>query len=261
MPLKYRWSIAAALVACAAAIAAWPQLSAPREAKLWGVEVVAAFPHDPSAFTQGLVVHEGVLYEGTGQYGDSSIRKVDLETGEVEKIEPLSALYFGEGIAILDDRLYQLTWQNQVGFVYEVDSFERIETFRYSGEGWGLTHDGEHLILSDGTASIRFLDPDTFKVVKTIRVRDAGRPVVRLNELEFVDGEIWANIWYDDRIARISPDDGEVLGWIDLSDVYPRGERGFENVLNGIAYDADAERLFITGKNWPQLYEIEVVPR
>src|SRR5690606_17124357 len=135
-------------------------------------------------------IHEGALYEGTGQYGDSSIRKVDLETGEVEQIEPLSALYFGEGIAILDERLYQLTWQNQVGFVYDVDSFDRIETFRYSGEGWGLTHDGEHLILSDGTASIRFLDPDTFEVVKTIRVRDAGRPVVRLNELEFVDGEI-----------------------------------------------------------------------
>lgn len=259
--LRIKWSIAGAIVACAVGLAAWPQLTTSRAPKLWGVEIKAAFPHDPSAFTQGLAIHDGALYEGTGQYGDSSIRKVRLTTGEVEKLERLSPSYFGEGIAILAGRLYQLTWQNGIAFVYDVESFERLGSFRYAGEGWGLTHDGEHLILSDGSPTIRFLDPETFEVARAIRVRAEGQPVSRLNELEFVDGEIWANIWYDDRIVRIAPDDGRVLGWIDASGVYPRFERGSEDVLNGIAYDADADRLFITGKNWPRLYEVEVVPR
>ena len=261
MSLRYRWTIAAALAAGAAAVAAWAQWSGPGAPRLWDVEVVASFPHDPAAFTQGLTIHEGELYEGTGQYGASSIREVDLATGEVRRQAALPVLYFGEGIAILDGRLYQLTWQNEVGFVYDVESFERTGTFRYRGEGWGLTHDGEHLIMSDGTESIRFLDPATFDVVRTIRVRAEGRPVVRLNELEYVDGEIWANIWYDDRIVRIAPDSGDVVGWIDAGGVYPRASRGYDDVLNGIAYDEDSGRLFITGKNWPTLFEIEVVPR
>lgn len=261
MSLKYRWSVAAALVACAAAIAAWPQWSGPREPKLWGVDIVASYPHDPNAFTQGLLVHGGVLYEGTGQYGASTIREVDLETGRVERRAALPRRYFGEGIAILNDKLYQLTWQSGAGFVYDVASFEQVGMFGYDGEGWGLTHDGEHLIMSDGSAAIRFLDPETFEVVRTIRVRDQGRPVVRLNELEYIDGEIWANIWYDDRIVRIAPDSGDVVGWIDATAVFPSTLRRRDDVLNGIAYDADSGRIFITGKNWPRLYEIDVVPR
>jgi len=257
---RIKWSIIAALVACAAAIAAWPQWSAPRAPKLWTVEVKAAYPHDPRAFTQGLAFHDGALYEGTGQYGASSIRRIALPSGDVEHQQPLSALYFGEGITILDGKLYQLTWVNQVGFVYDVETFERIGTFRYSGEGWGLTHDGKRLIMSNGSERIAFLDPKTYEVVRTIRVRSEGRPIVRLNELEWVDGEIWANIWYEDRIARIDPRDGEVIGWIDASHVYPAAERGSEDVLNGIAYDKASKRLIITGKNWPMLYEVEVVP-
>ncbi|HEX7081828.1 MAG TPA: glutaminyl-peptide cyclotransferase [Gammaproteobacteria bacterium] len=261
MSMRIKWTIAGALVAIAAALVAWPRLGAPREPQLWGVEVQAVHPHDPSAFTQGLAFYEGAFYEGTGQYGRSSIRRVDLETGEVQQAEPLSAAYFGEGITILDGRLYQLTWLNHVGFVYDVYSFERLGTFGYDGEGWGLTHDGEHLILSDGTETIRFLNPQTFEVEKSIRVHANGRPVVRLNELEYVDGEIWANVWYEDRIARIDPDSGDVVGWIEAGAVYPPAQRGREDVLNGIAYDPDTGRLIITGKNWPNVYEIELVPR
>lgn len=258
---KIKLSVAALILAAAAGLAVWPELGAPREPKVWVAEVEAAYPHDPDAFTQGLAFHAGALYEGTGQYGESSIRRVELESGEIEQIQPLSALYFGEGITVLDGRLYQLTWVNQVGFVYDVETFERVRSFRYAGEGWGLAHDGRHLILSDGTERIRFMDPASYEVVRTIRVRAGGRPVVRLNELEYVDGEIWANVWYDDRIARIDPGSGDVIGWIDAGGVYPRSERGSEDVLNGIAYDPGSERVLITGKNWPRLYEIDVVPQ
>ncbi len=257
---KIRWGILVALLGCAAALAVWPELDAPKQPKLYRVEVKAVYPHDPEAFTQGLAFHDGRLYEGTGQYGRSSIRRIALPSGEAEAIQPLGEFYFGEGITIFDGKLHQLTWVNQVGFVYDLETFERIGTFRYSGEGWGLTDDGKHLIMSNGTERIAFLDPATYEVVRTIRVRSEGRPIVRLNELEYVDGEIWANIWYEDRIARIDPRDGEVVGWIDASDVYPASERGREDVLNGIAYDPASRRLIITGKNWPRLYEIEVVP-
>jgi glutamine cyclotransferase len=240
----------AVLVALAVGYAAWAQLAARRGPQYWSF--------DPSAFTQGLSVHEGQLYEGTGLYGASSIRKVDLETGRVERQRPLDARYFGEGIAILGGELFQLTWQNGVGVVYDVDTFEVKRTFRYEGEGWGLTHDGRHLIMSDGSATIRYLDPQSFEVVRRLEVRDRERPVDRLNELEYIDGEIWANIWYDDRIVRIDPSDGAVLGYVDLARLYPRRQRA-DDVLNGIAYDADAKRLFVTGKNWPQLYEIRLV--
>jgi glutaminyl-peptide cyclotransferase len=259
-PRWLAWALGAGLAAVAVVLAAWPQLGARREAAA-GFEVVAAYPHDASAFTQGLAIHAGELYEGTGQYGASTVRRVDLESGRTEKQRALNPRYFGEGIAILDGLLYQLTWQNGVVVVYDVETFEVKRTMQYDGEGWGLTHDGRELIMSDGSATIRFRNPQTFAVTREIEVRSAGAPLPRLNELEYVDGEIWANIWYDDRIARISPKDGAVLGFIDLATLYPQSARGSEAVLNGIAYDAAAKRLFVTGKNWPQLYEIRVVRR
>ena len=178
-----------------------------------------------------------------------------------KKQRALGPRYFGEGIAILDGLVYQLTWQNGVVVVYDLETFEVERTMEYEGEGWGLTHDGRQLIMSDGSATIRFRDPQTFAVTREIEVRADGVAVPKLNELELIDGEIWANIWYDDRIARISPETGEVLGFIDLSTLYPQRARSSEAVLNGIAYDAAAKRLFVTGKNWPQLYEIEIVRR
>lgn len=224
----------------------------------WSVEVVASYPHDPGAFTQGLAIEEGRLYESTGQYGASSLRLVDLESGRVERLVNLARSYFGEGIAIAGGRIYQLTWQSRTGIVYDLESFEALERFRYMGEGWGVTYDGEWLVVSDGTPTLRFMDPASFEVVRRVNVADEGRPVARINELEYVDGEVWANIWYEDRIARISPDDGRVLGWLDLAHVWPAAERNREQVLNGIAYDRDADRLYVTGKNWPRLYEIDV---
>jgi glutamine cyclotransferase len=227
-----------------------------------GVRVVNVFPHDPQAFCQGLVIAGGALYEGTGQNGESSLREVELTTGRVLRMVPLSRDYFGEGITILGDRIYQLTWKNRIGFVYDRQTFAPVSSFRYTGEGWGLTTDGEHLIMSDGTATIRFLDPKTFDVVRRIDVRSGRNRIDKLNELEYVEGEIWANIWYSDRIVRIAPKTGEVTGWIDLSTLYPPRERpSREHVLNGIAYDAAAKRLFVTGKLWPKLYEIELVEK
>jgi glutamine cyclotransferase len=256
-----RGLIAVAAVAIAAGLTAWAQLATERGPQLWSFDVVAAYPHDPAAFTQGLAIDAGAMYEGTGQYGASSLRRVDVATGRVEKLRALGPRYFGEGIAVLGERIYQLTWQNQVAIVYDRETFDLLETFSYAGEGWGLTHDGTHLILSDGSATLRFYDPQTFAIVRSIEVRDGGRPISQLNELEYVDGEIWSNIWHDDRIVRISPADGAVLGWIDLATLYPRAARGAEAVLNGIAYDADRDRLFVTGKYWPQLFEIKIVRR
>jgi glutamine cyclotransferase len=261
MPRKTRWLIVLALAAAAVGLAAWAQRGLHRGPATAGFNVVAVYPHDSNAFTQGLVVAAGQLYEGTGQYGASSIRRVDLTSGRVDKQRALNRMYFGEGITILDGKLYQLTWQNGVALAYDVDTFDLERTFQYSGEGWGLTHDGANLIMSDGSSTLRFLDSNTFATVRELRVRDDDQPVERLNELEYVDGEIWSNIWYDDRIVRISPTSGEVLGWIDLSTLYPPSARGSEAVLNGIAFDAASTRLFVTGKNWPQLFEIEVVDR
>lgn len=263
---KGRWAFAAVLAVCAAGLAAWAQLDPartdamrlPREAQAKAVEV---YPHDARAFTQGLAMSGGRLYEGTGQYGRSSLRRVDLATGRVEKRANLAQRYFGEGITVLGDRIYQLTWRSGVGFVYDVDSFDLTGSFRYAGEGWGLTDDGSRLIVSDGTDEIRFMNPETFEVVRRIGVRWNGRAVDRLNELEYVRGEIWANVWYEDRIARISPDDGAVLGWIDIGNLYPPSARGREDVANGIAFDPESGRVLVTGKNWPQVFEIEIVPR
>jgi glutamine cyclotransferase len=254
-----RWLVALIIVLAIGALAAWAQYGTQRIPRLQEARVVAAFPHDPRAFTQGLIFHNGWMYEGTGQYGASSIRKVNYVTGTVEQMSSLNRAYFGEGITILGDKLYQLTWLNQVGAVYDVETFNLLTTFMYDGEGWGLTNDGRELILSDGTAVIRFLDPETFAVTRRIEVRDDGRAIERLNELEYIRGEIWANIWYEDRIARISPEDGRVLGWIDVSRIYPRSRRSSEEVANGIAYNAETDQLYVTGKNWPQLFEIELV--
>jgi glutaminyl-peptide cyclotransferase len=222
-------------------------------------QVVATYPHDENAFTQGLVIHDGRLFEGTGQYGRSSLREVDLETGSVERIAPLNRAFFGEGITIMGDRIFQLTWQNGVGAIYALESFEVTGVFRYDGEGWGLTNDGEYLILSDGTATLRFLDPADFTVVREVTVAGPNGPLERLNELEYIRGEIWANVWYEDFIVRIDPDSGEVTGTVDLSNVYPAALRSSEEVANGIAFDASDGRIYVTGKNWPELYEIRLV--
>ncbi len=251
--------IATLLVTGIIVLTAWAQFAADGGPELMTFEVIATIPHEPAAFTQGLAIHDGQLYEGTGRYGESTLRRVELATGRVEKMTALSSTYFGEGITIFGGRIYQLTWQNNLTLVYDIETFDRVGTLRHDGEGWGLTHDGTHLIVSDGSASIRFHDPETFEVVRRLSVHADGNPVNSLNELEYINGEIWANLWYQDRIVRISPETGAVLGWIDLSGLYPRSRRASEDVLNGIAYDADADRLFVTGKNWPWLYEIEIV--
>ena len=225
-----------------------------------GFKVINQYPHDPQAFTQGLVYHEDFLYESTGLYGSSSLRKVDLLSGEVLKMVPIQADYFAEGLTLWRDHLIQLTWKEGAGLVYDLTSFERVHAFNYAGEGWGLTHDGIHLILSDGTSILRFLDPDTFEVVRQIEVQDQNLPVVNLNELEYIQGEIYANIWQTDTIIRINPADGSLFGQIDLTGLLPNTNlTASANVLNGIAYDATTDHLFVTGKLWPYLYEIALV--
>lgn len=228
---------------------------------VFGYQIVRSYPHDSGAFTQGLVYLDGHLYEGTGLNGRSSIRKVRLETGEVLQIQNLDAQYFGEGIAVWRDALIQLTWQSGVGFVYDRATFKRTKTFTYRGEGWGLTHDGKRLIMSDGTPWLRFLDPVSLQEVGKLQVKDAGAPVDDINELEFVKGEIYANVWNTDRIARIAPATGRVTGWIDLKGLLGARESAAADVLNGIAYDAAGDRLFVTGKLWPRLFEITPVRR
>jgi glutaminyl-peptide cyclotransferase len=235
-----------------------PQKKTP--APVAGYRVVKVYPHDRQAFTQGLQYVDGVLYEGTGQHGQSGIRKVKLETGEVLQHQPLDAKYFGEGITVWGDTIVQLTWQAETGFVYDKASFKQKRTFSYPGEGWGLTHDGARLIMSDGSAALRFLDPATFKETGRVTVRDGATPVKHLNELEFVKGEILANVWQTTRIARISPKSGDVVGWIDLTGLLEPREAAGTDVLNGVAYDAAGDRLFVTGKWWPKLFEIKIVP-
>ena len=224
-------------------------------------EIVNTYPHDPNAFTQGLVLHEGALYEGTGRWGESTLREVALETGTVLRSQPLEAQYFGEGITLFNDRIYQLTWQEQTGFVYDRATFELLQTFTYPTEGWGITHDGQRLIVSDGTSTIYFWDPNSLQEIGRITVRDHLGPINRLNELEYVNGEIWANIWLTDLIARISPETGDVLGYIDMSGLLDTSTLTQPaDVLNGIAYDPASDRLFVTGKLWPALYEVRIVP-
>lgn len=222
--------------------------------------VINSFPHDPEAFTQGLVFQNGTLFEGTGLYGKSTLRQVELETGVVLHSLSLASQYFGEGITIYQDRVIQLTWRSNTGFVYDKDSFQLLQTFRYPTEGWGITHDGVRLIVSDGTSTLYFLDPVTFEEIGRIEVHDQDGPVSRLNELEYVRGEVFANVWYTDRIARINPHTGRVTGWINLKGLLG-SEEGVESagVLNGIAYDSENGRLFVTGKRWPKLLEIRLI--
>jgi glutamine cyclotransferase len=223
-------------------------------------QVLQRFPHDTGAFTEGLVYADGALYESTGLNGASSLRKVDLQTGAVLAKVPIADQYFAEGLTLFDGKLYQLTWQSQVGFVYDPGCFCQTGQFTYTGEGWGLTHDAQELIMSDGTPVIRFLDPDTFTVTNTITVHDGDQFVANINELEYINGEIWANIWQTDYIARIDPTSGALLGWIDLAGLLPAADRTPEtDVLNGIAYDPATNRLFVTGKRWPALFQIAVV--
>lgn len=227
---------------------------------IFSYRIVRTFPHDDHAFTQGLVISDGVLYEGTGLRGQSTIRRVDLITGTVLQIHALPATYFGEGLTVFGDRLIQLTWTSRQGFIYHRDSFQEQGTFTYPHEGWGITHDGTRLIVSDGTATLRFWDPNTFAQLGSVVVRDGNTPITRLNELEFIDGVVYANVWKTDRIARIDPTSGQVLSWIDLTGLFPAEQRRTSSdVLNGIAYDAEAKRLYVTGKNWPLLFEIEAV--
>lgn len=221
--------------------------------------IVATYPHDANAFTQGLQYVDGFFYEGTGLNGRSSIRKVKLETGAVVQRRDIAAQYFGEGITVWKSALIQLTWQSGLAFVYDRNTFAPLRTFKYRGEGWGLTHDGTSLVMSDGTSELRFLDPDTFAERRRVKVTAAGKPIPELNELEFVKGEIFANIWQTDRIARIDPATGRVTGWVDLSGLLTPRERAGTDVLNGIAYDAARDRLFVTGKLWPRLFEIKLV--
>lgn len=226
-----------------------------------GYEVVHVYPHDPEAFTQGLVYEDKVLYEGTGLYGKSTLRKVDLETGSYFQVIDLPPKVFGEGIALFNGRIIQLTWKEKTGYVYDKASLQKLQQFTYDTEGWGLTHDDTRLILSDGSSTLYFLDPNTFARLGSIQVRHNGRPVERLNELEYVQGEILANVWETDRIARIAPDTGRVKGWIDLKGLLSPEERASADVLNGIAYDAPGGRLFVTGKLWPKLFEIRLIPK
>lgn len=235
---------------------------------MYDYEIVKTYPHDPKAFTQGLEFHDGILYEGTGgKDGDdffSSLRKVDFSTGKVLQKYDIPREYFGEGITILGDKIYQLTWRQMTAFEYDLKDFKLLRELRYSGEGWGLTNDGTNLIMSDGTHVIRFVNPQDFKTVRTVVVNDEkGKPVMQLNELEFVKGEIWANIWQTGWIVRIDPATGKLLGRIDLNTLADDEQKKNEHadVLNGIAYDAGADRLFVTGKFWPRLFEIKVNPR
>jgi glutaminyl-peptide cyclotransferase len=235
-----------------------PAQSAEKPVPVLGVKVLKTYPHDPHAFTQGLEYFDGVLYESTGETGQSSVRKVDLESGKVLQKTDLGAEYFGEGLTIFREKIYQLTWLSKVGFVYDLRSFRKLREFHYYGEGWGLAHDGSHLILSDGTNTLRYLDPETAEVVSTIEVYEGKQAVTNLNELEYIGNEIYANVWHSNRIARIDPASGQVRAWIACSAIAEQEQKEPEGVLNGIAFDAARHRLFITGKDWAHLFEIHV---
>lgn len=224
--------------------------------------IINAYTHDRDAFAQGLAFENDTLYEGTGLYGKSSLRRVDLKTGKVLQIHILPDEYFGEGITVFGDIIIQLTWRSKKGFVYDKNSFEILRDFTYETEGWGITHDGKRLIMSDGTSTLYFLDADTFKTTGHIQVYDNGKSVSNLNELEFIDGQIYANVWRTEYIAMIDPRSGRVTGWIDLSGILPPQADGKPvDVLNGIAYDIANNRLFVTGKLWPRLFEIKLATK
>jgi glutamine cyclotransferase len=225
----------------------------------YSYRIVNVYPHDTDAFTEGLVFDGGSLYESTGLHGNSALRHVDLETGEILQLHSLQPQYFGEGIAVVGEKIVQLTWQSHVGFVYDKATFDLLQQFEYPTEGWGLTYDGSRLIMSDGTANLYFLDPVTFQRIGEVTVHDTG-PVTMLNELEYVNGTVYANVWMEEKIAVINPQTGQVTAWIDLTGIQDLKNQDPNNVLNGIAYDASGDRLFVTGKRWPHIFEIQLVP-
>lgn len=234
------------------------QRSSPPE---YTFEVVNRFPHDSNAFTQGFAYRGGYFYEGTGRNGKSSLRQVKPESGEIVRRADLPQEFFGEGITVLGNQIFQLTWTSHTGFVYDLNNFQKLRSFQYDGEGWGLAADGQDLFLSDGSSEIKVYDASTFREKRRIKVRDGGAAVDQLNEMEFVEGEIYANVWHSDKIARISPQTGQVVGWINLSGLLGSFYHlEAEAVLNGIAYDSEHKRLFVTGKLWPAIFEIRIVP-
>lgn len=238
-----------------------PTTASDGRARQVSYEVVNSYPHDPASFTQGLLWHGGGFYESTGQYGQSKLRRLEFPSGKVLKEVNLTPDLFGEGLALVEGRLIQLTWTSHRGFVYDLDTFRLLQEFRYDTEGWGLTYNGKNLVLSDGSSDLFFLDPQTFKVIRKLAVRMNGQPILELNELEFIDGEIWANVWQTDLILRIDPTTGQVTSFLDLKGILaPSDKTGREDVLNGIAYDAEHKRIFVTGKLWPRIFEIRVKP-
>jgi glutamine cyclotransferase len=237
-----------------------PNDTAPDTPLNYTFSVVNVYPHDKNAFTEGLVFEDGVLYEGTGLYGESTLRRVELETGNVLQFINLSDQFFGEGITVFEDKIIQLTWQSHKGFVYDKDSFELLREFSYPTEGWGITHDGSMLIMSDGTATLHFLNPETYEEIGTVNVHDNGTPITMLNELEFINGEVYANVWQTEKIAIINLQTGAVRAWINMSGIRNWENLYAGNVLNGIAYDAKEDRLFVTGKLWSLFFQIELLP-
>lgn len=225
-------------------------------------EIIDVFPHDPKAFTQGLVWKDGFLYEGTGLYGSSSLRKTDFKYGRILKQHNLPEDFFGEGITIFEDKIYQLTWKGQIGFIYDLETFQLLETFFYEHEGWGITHNGESLIISDGSSVVRFIDPLTMEEIRQVEVHEKQKLIDRINELEYIQGKIFANIWQTDKIAIINPESGEISSWLDLSSIKDLLDTNQKiDVLNGIAYDSNNNELFITGKLWPKMFKIKIIDR
>ena len=252
-----RLLLALSLSLVAALPPAWAQYA---QTPRYGVQVLKKYPHDTGAFTEGLFYRDGILYESTGLEGRSVVRQVRLESGAVLREEALPAQYFGEGIVDWDERLIQLSWKNGVGFVRDRATLALKATFRYAGEGWALTRDARRIIMSDGSSQLRFLDPQSLKETGRVTVREQGRPIDRLNELEYIRGEVWANVWQTDEIVRIDPNSGRVTGRIELAGLLTREEAGRVDVLNGIAYDAQGDRIFVTGKFWPWVFEIRLRP-
>ncbi|QDU80921.1 Glutamine cyclotransferase [Polystyrenella longa] len=256
---KKRWMLVTVVSMLMVGVASVSILAARETVPVVTVQIVNSFPHDANAFSQGLCFDaEGNFYEGTGMYGSSELRKVDLKSGNVLKVQKLPRDVFGEGITIWNNRVVQLTWKKQQAIVYDLATFRNLGTLRYRGEGWGITHDTKHLIMSNGSSQLSFMNPADFSVDHKITVVAGNRQLDNLNELEYINGEIWANVWYEDYIACIDPQTGKVIRWIDLRRVWPKNRRGDEMVLNGIAQHPNTGQIFITGKNWPKLYEIKI---